>query len=341
MKDKLLIYSGGMDSTVLLHKEKDNIKMAISFYYGQKHCRETYYAEKMCKKLNISHSIIDIKSVGNHLKSNLLLEGGKIPEGHYTDESMKKTVVPFRNGIMLAIAAGIAESNDCKSVLIANHAGDHTIYPDCRPYFISVINNALRYGTSNNINIDAPFTEIDKRKIALIGKDIGIDYSKTWSCYQPKYLIEEIKEFDFNKVSFSLDWLVGFVEGDGCFSHKVEKIEKKGIVNNHYYPKFSITQNDKPILDEIKELFGFGGVYLQHIKWNGLNVYAYEAGGNNNCKKIANLFFNRFSIKKRKLQFLNWINRFNLIEAIHCGTCGTCVERKEALKGFDGTKYEK
>ena len=119
-----------------------------------------------------------------YFKSSLLEGADAIPEGHYASDNMKSTVVPFRNGIMLSIAIGIAESNALDEVLIANHGGDHTIYPDCRPEFINAINNAAIQGTYNNVNVVAPYTNITKGEIARIGAKLGIDYSKTWSCYK-------------------------------------------------------------------------------------------------------------------------------------------------------------
>ena len=107
-----------------------------------------------------------------------------IPEGNYDDENMKSTVVPFRNGIMLAIACGIAESNGLKRVMIANHAGDHAIYPDCRPGFIQAMSQAMQNGTYEGIKIFAPYTGISKADIARHGKRLGIDYSETYSCYK-------------------------------------------------------------------------------------------------------------------------------------------------------------
>ena len=97
---------------------------------------------------------------------------------------MKSTVVPFRNGIMLSIAIGMAESRNINTVLIANHNGDHAIYPDCRNTFIQAINEAGAYGTYNNVNVLSPYNNLNKREIALIGKKLNIDYSKTWSCYK-------------------------------------------------------------------------------------------------------------------------------------------------------------
>ena len=209
MKNSLLIYSGGMDSTVLLYKHIQDIKLCVSFNYGSKHNnKEIEFAKHHTAKFGTEHIIVNLSQVlPQVLKSNLLTGQGEIPDGHYEDISMKKTVVPFRNGIMLSIAAGIAESNNLKYLMIANHAGDHAIYPDCRATFIDSMNNAIAYGTYNNIQINAPFTNIDKRQVALIGKELGVDFTKTWSCYkgQEKHCgkcgtcterIEALKGFD-------------------------------------------------------------------------------------------------------------------------------------------------
>lgn len=182
--DKLIIVSGGMDSICLLHSKKEEIKIAVSFDYGQKHAKELDYAVSNCNALKIPWISISLATVTPYLKSNLLRTGGEIPEGHYEDLSMKKTVVPFRNGIMLAIAIGIAESNDCKTVLIANHAGDHAIYPDCRAPFISAIRDAAISGTYSQVRVEAPFLHLTKREVAAIGRESGVDFSATWSCYK-------------------------------------------------------------------------------------------------------------------------------------------------------------
>lgn len=189
MKDKIILYSGGMDSTVLLHKLKNEIKLAVSFDYGSKHNKiEILHAAKNCKELNISHKIIKLDFNDLGFKSDLLQSGGEIPKGHYADETMKTTVVPFRNGIMLSIAAGIAESLKCNEILISNHFGDHAIYPDCRADFINPMNKAIQNGTYLKVTINAPFTNITKREVALIGKDLNIDFSKTYSCYEGRQL---------------------------------------------------------------------------------------------------------------------------------------------------------
>ena len=185
MKDAVIIISGGMDSTTLLYEYKDEIAMAITFDYGStQNGRERVCAVTHCQRLGIKHIVIQLEFMFRYFKSALLGNPEDIPEGDYNDESMKSTVVPFRNGIMLAIAAGIAESNGLKRVMIANHAGDHSIYPDCRPGFINAMSEAMSAGTYENITIFAPYTYLSKKEIAEHGKALGIDYSETYSCYK-------------------------------------------------------------------------------------------------------------------------------------------------------------
>ena len=185
MKDSVIVLSGGMDSTTLLHDKKDQIALAVTFDYGSKHnAREIECAVKNCEILGIEHIVIPLDFMGKYFKSSLLIGGEDIPEGHYADENMKSTVVPFRNGIMLSIAAGMAESRGLKKVMLANHGGDHAIYPDCRPGFISAMSEAIKQGTYDGIVIDAPYTNITKSDIARIGKRIGVDYNLTYSCYK-------------------------------------------------------------------------------------------------------------------------------------------------------------
>lgn len=184
-KDSLIIVSGGMDSITLLYDRKDSIALALSFDYGSNHnSREIPYAQLHCQRLGIRHIVIPIDFMHQYFTSSLLEGAEAIPDGHYADENMKSTVVPFRNGIMLSVAIGIAESNGLKKVLIANHGGDHAIYPDCRPDFISAINKAAMSGTYLNVEVDAPYTNISKTDIARRGAALGIDYSETWSCYK-------------------------------------------------------------------------------------------------------------------------------------------------------------
>lgn len=185
MKDSVIIVSGGMDSITLLYDKKDEIALGISFDYGSNHnAKEIPFAEMHCKRLGIKHITINLDFMHQYFKSSLLQGAEAIPEGHYADENMKSTVVPFRNGIMLSIAIGIAESNQLKKVLIANHGGDHTIYPDCRPQFIEAIDATANAGTFVNVRVEAPYTNITKGDIARIGKRLGLNYTETWSCYK-------------------------------------------------------------------------------------------------------------------------------------------------------------
>lgn len=185
MKDSVIIVSGGLDSITLLYDKAETIALAISFDYGQNHSKkELPYAEYHCQKLGIPHITIPLTFMHQYFKSSLLEGAEAIPEGHYEEENMKSTVVPFRNGIMLAIATGIAESHELKRVYIANHGGDHTIYPDCRPEFIDAMDKATSAGTFVDVRVEAPYTNISKADIVRRGTALGIDYAKTWSCYK-------------------------------------------------------------------------------------------------------------------------------------------------------------
>ena len=181
----VLIYSGGLDSTTLLYEYKADIALAVTFDYGSKHnAREIACAVENCKRLGIKHLVIPLGFIGQYFKSDLLLGGGAIPEGSYADENMKSTVVPFRNGIMLAVAAGLAESYGLDTVLLANHSGDHAIYPDCRPAFVEAMDQAVQAGTYEGIRVISPYCRLTKRDIALRGRALGLDYSLTYSCYK-------------------------------------------------------------------------------------------------------------------------------------------------------------
>lgn len=184
-KDSVIILSGGMDSVTLLHYRKENISLAVSFDYGSNHnAREIECARYQCDLLGIEHLVIPLDFMGKYFRSSLLEGADKIPEGHYSSENMKSTVVPFRNGIMLSVACGLAESRGLRHVMMANHGGDHAIYPDCRPEFVDAMSEAMRNGTYDGITIEAAFTSISKSDIARIGKSLGIDYSHTYSCYK-------------------------------------------------------------------------------------------------------------------------------------------------------------
>ncbi|MBJ2188720.1 MAG: 7-cyano-7-deazaguanine synthase QueC [Muribaculaceae bacterium] len=184
-KDTLMVVSGGMDSTTMLHEYADRIALAITFNYGSNHnAREIECARYNCDRLGIELVVVDMPFVGQLFESSLLSGADAIPEGNYDDDNMRSTVVPFRNGIMLAVAAGLAESRGLKHLMMANHGGDHAIYPDCRRGFVDAMSRAIAEGTYDRITIDAPYTDITKTDIARRGAALGIDYSHTYSCYK-------------------------------------------------------------------------------------------------------------------------------------------------------------
>ena len=184
-KDTVIILSGGMDSVTLLYDHQERIALAVSFDYGSKHnAREIPFARLHCERLGIRHIVIPLDFMTAYFKSSLLEGGEEIPEGHYADENMRSTVVPFRNGIMLSIAVGIAESHDLKYVMMANHGGDHTIYPDCTPEFVEAFDQAAQAGTFVKVGLLSPFVNWTKGDIARRGKELGINYAETWSCYK-------------------------------------------------------------------------------------------------------------------------------------------------------------
>lgn len=185
MKDSIIILSGGMDSVTMLYDYADSIAVALSFDYGSNHNRkELPFAAYHCQQLGIEHIIIPLDFIHQYFHSSLLSGAAAIPEGQYDDENMRSTVVPFRNGIMLSIAAGMAEDRQLSRILMANHSGDHAIYPDCRPEFVDSMAGAVREGTYNRVELFTPYTNWTKADIARRGKQLGIDYSKTWSCYK-------------------------------------------------------------------------------------------------------------------------------------------------------------
>lgn len=184
-KNGVIVLSGGVDSVTLLHDRKDEIALAVTFNYGSNHnAREIECARYHCGLLGIPHIVIDLSFMGEYFKSSLLAGADSIPEGNYDDDNMKSTVVPFRNGIMLSAAAGLAESRGLHKILIASHSGDHALYPDCRDSFVRAMSAAISAGTYDGITVEAPFSLMDKAQIAALGKELGIDYSTTYSCYK-------------------------------------------------------------------------------------------------------------------------------------------------------------
>lgn len=186
MKKALIILSGGLDSTVLAHDiiSAGNCDLAaISFDYGQKHTRELDCAAEQAKILKIDHRIIALPFINELFASTLLKSGKELPHGHYKDDNMKQTVVPNRNMIMLSIAAGVAISQQRVELYYGAHGGDHAIYPDCRPDFVKAMQGVLHLCDWQDIDLKVPYLRDNKEKIVRRGLELGVNFSKTWTCY--------------------------------------------------------------------------------------------------------------------------------------------------------------
>ncbi len=177
-----------MDSVTLAHRIAQDHELAglISFDYGQRHRKELDFAALCAEELGTEHILMDISNIGRQLTGSALTDDVDVPDGHYAEDTMKITVVPNRNAIMLAIAYGIAASRGADTVATAVHGGDHFIYPDCRPAFTSSFQTMQRYALDGYAEIDlfTPYVSISKADIAAEGLRLGVDYRKTWSCYK-------------------------------------------------------------------------------------------------------------------------------------------------------------
>lgn len=185
-----LIVSGGMDSATLayFYKSRGFELHLVGFDYGQRHVKELQSLQAIAESLDASWEVIDLSNLTSVFAGAALTSDIAVPDGHYTSESMRITVVPNRNAIMLSIATGIAVANGSDVVATGIHGGDHFIYPDCRPEFFAAINEAFVLATSGHaqdgFHLEAPFVEISKADIALLGSHLEVPYEKTWSCYK-------------------------------------------------------------------------------------------------------------------------------------------------------------
>ena len=184
-KKVVIIYSGGMDSYTSLHlaKKQGFDVHALSFNYGQRHDKELAYAKSVTQKYNIEHKIVDISSINQLIGGSSLTDDIAVPEGHYEEESMKLTVVPNRNMILLSMAVAYAVSIEAEAVYFGAHSGDHAIYPDCRTEFVDAMNAACQIANYSPVDVRAPFLHQDKIEILRQGLDMGLDYAETWTCY--------------------------------------------------------------------------------------------------------------------------------------------------------------
>lgn len=182
-----VLLSGGMDSVTALYDARmsHEVVACLSFDYGAKHnARELECARLHARRHALRHEVVALEFINRLFRSDLLESGGDIPDGHYAEASMKRTVVPFRNGILLAVATGFAESIGAEGVVIAAHSGDHAIYPDCREPFMESMGAAMTAGTYAGVRLLRPFIAMDKAAIASRGAALGVDFSETWSCYK-------------------------------------------------------------------------------------------------------------------------------------------------------------
>ena len=187
MRDIILSLSGGLDSSSLLFEYRDRIALAVSFKYPSNHNeRELKRAADVAKRASVDHHVVDLVSAFAGFKSALLSGAAAVPNAEYDKKSIEQLVVPFRNGIFLSILAGLADSKGCTKIALANHAGDHEIYPDCRPDFTSAMGLAIYRGTSNGVELFCPYTNLDKGEIAYRGIKAGLVPEWTYSCYKGK-----------------------------------------------------------------------------------------------------------------------------------------------------------
>ena len=182
----LVLFSGGLDSTVLATQMKRDAgeTRLLSIDYGQRHAKELEHSQRVAMHLELPHEILKLPQLGAILGGSSLTDKSlALPEGHYAEESMKATIVPNRNMILLALAGGHALSLGFDTIAYAAHAGDHTIYPDCRPEFASAMEKALSLADWQDLKLHRPFVEKTKADLVKIGHDLKAPLGDTWSCY--------------------------------------------------------------------------------------------------------------------------------------------------------------
>ena len=212
----VVIFSGGMDSYTVLNKAiKDGFDVyALTFDYGQRHVKEVQYAKRACEQLNIQHKIVDISAINSIIAGSSLTDDIDVPDGHYESDSMKQTVVPNRNMILLSLAIGYAVSLEATKVYYGAHSGDHAIYPDCRPEFVEKMQNVAAIANSEPVDIALPHINNDKIEILADGIGMGLDYSQTWTCYNGREKAcgtcgacqERLEAFDKNGLTDPLEY---------------------------------------------------------------------------------------------------------------------------------------
>ena len=182
----VVLFSGGLDSTVLasyLISKGAEVRL-LSIDYGQRHAKELAHGETLAKELNLPRKTLSLPGLGDLLKGSSLTDDSvELPEGHYAEESMKATVVPNRNMILLALAGGYALSSGFDTIAYAAHAGDHFISPDCRPEFAEAMEKALGLADWKDLNLYRPFVDMTKADLVKLGTELKAPLETTWSCY--------------------------------------------------------------------------------------------------------------------------------------------------------------
>ncbi|MCL6271833.1 7-cyano-7-deazaguanine synthase QueC [Sansalvadorimonas sp. 2012CJ34-2] len=219
-KKAVVIYSGGMDSfTVLNRAQREGFELyALSFNYGQRHSKELDYARRVCDELAIPLKVVDITAINDLVGGSALTSDDiEVPEGDYADDNMKLTVVPNRNMILLSLATGYALSIGAGKVFYGAHSGDHTIYPDCRPEFVDAVNEVTKICDWQPVTIEAPYLHQSKIEILRDGLAMGLDYGKTWTCYNGREkacgkcgsCVERLEAFELNQATDPLPYETG------------------------------------------------------------------------------------------------------------------------------------
>ena len=184
---RVIVLSGGMDSAVALWwaKQQGHVAHAVSIDYGQRHRKEIQYAAHLSSLTNTPHTVVDMCSLKGLLPGSALTDDSvDIPKGHYADPTMRATVVPNRNMVLLSVAVAAAGAHDATHVVYGAHAGDHPIYPDCRPEFIEAMRRACSVCWYEPIELEAPFVDKTKAEVAALGEALGVPWEATWSCYE-------------------------------------------------------------------------------------------------------------------------------------------------------------
>jgi len=212
----VVIYSGGMDSFTVLNRALQDGKevYALTFDYGQRHVKEIEYASNVCKSLKVNHKVIDISAINQLLAGSSLTDDIDIPQGHYEAESMKSTVVPNRNMILLSLAVGYAVSTGASQVYYGAHSGDHAIYPDCRPEFVMKMNDVCKIANYESVEIFSPYLTVTKSDILTDGLKMNLKYDQTWTCYNGREKAcgkcgaceERLEAFSDNNVADPIDY---------------------------------------------------------------------------------------------------------------------------------------